>query len=71
MANRRLKTDPLPTFDERRQLREAAGLSQADLAFAIGVSPSAVHTWETKREPKGLQRVAYVKALRDMEEGTT
>ena len=66
MVNRRLRTGLLPSFDERRRLRESVGLSQAALAAAIGVSPSAIHTWETKRDPKGLPRVAYVKALRDM-----
>ena len=35
-----------------RQLREAQGWSQVDLAYRLGVTPSAVYNWERgKHEP--------------------
>ncbi len=60
-----LRTPPaLPTPDERRKLREDAGLSGASLAAQIGVAPGTVYGWESGREPSGLLRVAYADALR-------
>lgn len=59
-----LKTPPtLPTPDERRRLREHAGLSGAGLAAQIGVAPATVYGWESGREPRGLLREAYAAAL--------
>jgi DNA-binding transcriptional regulator YiaG len=59
-----IHSDPLPAPEERRRLREAAGLTGVNLAAAIGVSPASVYAWETgARTPTGLQRTAYLKAL--------
>ena len=44
-----------------KQLREAAGLTQLDVAFALKVTPQTVYNWERgTREPKGshLQQLA-------------
>lgn len=44
-----------------KELREAAGLTQLDVAFALKVTPQTVYNWERgTREPKGsyLQRLA-------------
>ena len=44
-----------------RQLREAAGMTQLDVAFALKVTPQTVYNWERgTREPKGrhLQQLA-------------
>lgn len=44
-----------------RELREAAGLTQLELAVRVGVTPSTIYNWETGRaEPRvsQLRRVA-------------
>ncbi len=44
-----------------RQLREEAGITQLDVAFALKVTPQTVYNWERgTREPKGrhLQQLA-------------
>lgn len=61
----------LPTPAQRRALREAAGLSQAELARIVGVSTGAVGHWETgarktPRNPNVFDR--YVQALRALRE---
>lgn len=39
-----------------RELREAAGLTQVQLAHEVGVTPSAVYNWERGRnEPKASE----------------
>ena len=55
----------LPDPSVRRSLRENAGIAGYRLAASIGVAPSSVHAWEAgEREPTGLQRRAYLRALR-------
>ncbi|MEU5899688.1 helix-turn-helix domain-containing protein [Streptomyces venezuelae] len=49
----------LPPAEERRALREALNLSQAQVARAIGVSPTTVGGWESGREPTGAVREKY------------
>ncbi|MDQ0938960.1 DNA-binding transcriptional regulator [Streptomyces sp. V1I1] len=46
----------LPSADERRALRLALKLSQADVARALGVNPKTVGGWESGREPTGEVR---------------
>ena len=54
----------LPPVEDRAAIRKAAGLTQAILAFRIGVSPSSITLWETgKSNPQGLTRDAYARAL--------
>jgi transcriptional regulator with XRE-family HTH domain len=51
------------------RLREAAGLTQADLARLVGVTAAAVSRWEAGlRTPRGTSAIAYAKALRRVEE---
>ncbi|MFF4308473.1 helix-turn-helix domain-containing protein [Streptomyces sp. NPDC001601] len=50
---------PLPPAGERRILREELNLSRAQLAQALGVSPSTVKGWESGRDPSGETRVKY------------
>ena len=39
-----------------RELREAAGMTQLDVAFELGVTPQTVYNWERgTREPKARQ----------------
>lgn len=48
---------PVSTFGDRVQkARRKRGLSQADLAQALGVSPSAIRDWEAReRSPRDWQ----------------
>ncbi|MFJ8200902.1 helix-turn-helix domain-containing protein [Streptomyces sp. NPDC096152] len=50
---------PLPPPAERRALREGLNLSRAQLAQALGVSPSTVGGWESGRDPSGEVREKY------------
>ncbi|WP_240140076.1 helix-turn-helix transcriptional regulator [Streptomyces sp. MUM 178J] len=53
----------LPEPQVRRGLRERAGLSKAQLARTLGVSPSTVTGWETGRDPSGELRTKYAYLL--------
>lgn len=56
--------DDLPDPAERRRLREAAGLSQAQIARALDARREAVGNWETGRtEPRSPKRAAYARLL--------
>jgi DNA-directed RNA polymerase specialized sigma24 family protein/DNA-binding XRE family transcriptional regulator len=55
---------PLPPPKERRRLREAAALTQAQLASRVGVSRETVRAWESGRTtPRGRRRDAYATLL--------
>ncbi|MEV0979227.1 helix-turn-helix domain-containing protein [Streptomyces sp. NPDC049915] len=59
--------NPLPPPKERRRLREAASLTQAQFAARLGVSKGAVRAWESGRTtPRGPQREAYVTLLESL-----
>lgn len=61
----------LPAPDQRRAIREAAGLSQGEVADAIGVTRQAVGHWEAgTRTPKGALLERYVSAIRTMREAS-
>jgi len=50
-----------------RALRDAAGLSRADLARKVGCSESAVWAWEARdRAPRGRAASAYGALLRQL-----
>ncbi|WP_331451830.1 telomere-associated protein Tap [Streptomyces sp. SS162] len=54
----------LPAPAERKRLREAAGLSQAQIAKALDARREAVGNWETgKTEPRPPKRAAYARLL--------
>ena len=54
----------LPEPAERRALREAAGLTQRELADTIGVDRTAITHWESgRRNPDGKRLDAYLEAL--------
>ncbi|MFF5442230.1 helix-turn-helix domain-containing protein [Streptomyces achromogenes] len=53
----------LPEPHVRRDLRERAGLSKAQVARTLGVSPSTVTGWETGRDPSGQLRTKYAYLL--------
>nr|WP_223183669.1 MULTISPECIES: helix-turn-helix transcriptional regulator [unclassified Streptomyces] len=53
----------LPAPEERVRLRETARLTKAQVARALGVSPSTLTGWETGREPSGETRTRYAYLL--------
>ncbi|MEV5508846.1 helix-turn-helix domain-containing protein [Streptomyces orinoci] len=53
----------LPSLQVRRELRERARLSKAQVARALGVSPSTVAGWESGRDPVGEVRAKYAYLL--------
>ncbi|MFD9902899.1 helix-turn-helix domain-containing protein [Streptomyces sp. NPDC059063] len=53
----------LPPAEVRRELREQARLSKAQVARALGVSPSTVGGWESGRDPVGETRTKYAYLL--------
>lgn len=56
--------DGLPEPDERKRLREAAGLSQDQIAKALSVRRETVTSWETGRTaPRPPKRAAYARLL--------
>ncbi|MFG2779104.1 sigma factor-like helix-turn-helix DNA-binding protein [Streptomyces prunicolor] len=62
---------PLPPPKERRRLREAGSLTQAQVAERVGVSRETVRSWETGRtNPRGRKREAYAKLLTSLGEDT-
>ncbi|MEU3611050.1 helix-turn-helix domain-containing protein [Streptomyces sp. NPDC006872] len=55
---------PLPSPKERRRLREAASLTQAQVAEQVGVARETVRAWESGRTtPRGPKQEAYAKLL--------
>ncbi|MFC8063343.1 helix-turn-helix domain-containing protein [Streptomyces sp. NPDC057293] len=60
---------PLPPPKARRRLREAASLTQAQLADRMGVTRATVRTWESGRTtPRGRRREAYAELLKTLAE---
>ncbi|KPI17253.1 helix-turn-helix domain protein [Actinobacteria bacterium OK006] len=55
---------PLPPAEQRRALRAALGLSRAEVARALGVSPFTVAGWESGRDPRGETREKYAYFLK-------
>ncbi|MFI6644770.1 helix-turn-helix domain-containing protein [Streptomyces sp. NPDC050504] len=53
----------LPAPADRVRLRETARLSKAQVARALGVSPSTIGGWEAGREPTGEIRTKYAYLL--------
>ncbi|WP_328310784.1 helix-turn-helix transcriptional regulator [Streptomyces sp. NBC_00442] len=63
---------PLPTPKERRRLREAKALSEAQVATALGVTRATVRSWETGRTtPRGRRRASYARLLAAYEAETS
>lgn len=61
--------DPLPEPAERKRLRVAWGLTQKQVADALGVTPGNVGGWEAGRwEPAGETRTQYLYLLNSIAE---
>ncbi|WP_399420144.1 helix-turn-helix transcriptional regulator [Streptomyces sp. WAC05292] len=61
--------DPLPHPAERRRLREAAGLSQDQIAAALKTRRETVSGWEAGRtDPRPPKRAAYARLLEGLAE---
>lgn len=51
------------------RLRHAAGISQGELAEAIGVTATCISRWESgTRRPRGEAAVRYTRAIRELAE---
>lgn len=62
LGERRQAYLPPPTI--RREIRARAGVTQGQLAQALGVSPPALSRWEAgTRTPRGEHRIEYAQAL--------
>lgn len=62
----------MPPPERRREIREAAGLSQREIAEAMGVDTSTVHRWESGETlPRGERLRVYLDLLRRLREVTT
>ncbi|MFI9763163.1 helix-turn-helix domain-containing protein [Streptomyces sp. NPDC051963] len=58
---------PLPPPKERRRLREARSLTQAQVAARVGVDCETVRAWETGRTtPRGRRRETYANLLAEL-----
>jgi transcriptional regulator with XRE-family HTH domain len=55
----------LPVAAERRRIREHAGVSLRDVAAALGVSHTAVASWESGATPRD-HRAAYAHLLEEL-----
>lgn len=53
----------LPVAAERSRLRKAFGITQAQLAAALGVARQTVISWEKGSEPGGKTRDDYAAVL--------
>jgi len=61
----------LPGPDARRQIREAAGVSQARLASELGVHEITVARWEAGlHSPHGETRRSYARLLAELDQVT-
>ncbi|MFE4869060.1 sigma factor-like helix-turn-helix DNA-binding protein [Streptomyces sp. NPDC056682] len=59
---------PLPNPKERRRLREAKSLSEAQVAEVMGVTQATVRSWEKGRTtPRGRRRESYSRLLATIE----
>ncbi|MCX4721986.1 helix-turn-helix domain-containing protein [Streptomyces virginiae] len=57
----------LPAVEDRGPLRRAAGLTQQQVALAVGVGRVQVARWETgTAEPRGIRRKAYSHLLKSL-----
>lgn len=65
----RVAQDDLPPPAERKRLREAAGLTQTQVAEALRTRREAIGNWESgKTEPRPPQRAAYARLLENLAE---
>ena len=64
-------TGKLPAPRRRRQIREAAQVSQRELAAALGVSVMTLNRWERGlARPRGKNAAAYASLLEQLEDAT-
>ncbi|GAA3163390.1 helix-turn-helix transcriptional regulator [Streptomyces ramulosus] len=62
---------PLPAVEERKRLRVAHGLTLDEVAAALKVRRATVSAWESAKkptEPRGPEREAYARLLRQLAE---
>ncbi len=58
----------LPRPEDRRTIREAAKVTQAQIAAVLGVDPSLICRWEGGRQDPGpAHRERYAEVLRELD----
>jgi DNA-binding transcriptional regulator YiaG len=61
------RQDRLPPPDVRRALRLVAGVTQGELAAALGRTRPTITRWENgSREPRGEDRRRYLDAIEEL-----
>ncbi len=59
----------LPNVRQRRRIREDAGVSQRDMAAALGVGLMTLNRWERGlAQPRGRHAAAYLSLLEQLED---
>ncbi|WP_437033535.1 telomere-associated protein Tap [Streptomyces sp. enrichment culture] len=67
LADLAARRSPLPPACERTRLREAAGLSPAQVADTLVCQAQDIEAWEAgNREPIGVRRTAYARLLKGL-----
>jgi transcriptional regulator with XRE-family HTH domain len=62
------ENDSLPEGARCRELREACGLTVADMATAMDVTGAAIRQWERgERTPRGALRAQWIEVMRGLE----
>lgn len=57
----------LPDPAQARAIREASGVTAAELANALGVSRTSIWAWEANaHRPRGERRDAYARAIEEL-----
>ncbi len=63
-----VRLSQLPPPEARQRIREAAGVTKAEVARELGVSPAAVHNWEHgARQPRRGMAIAYRLVLDELQ----
>lgn len=62
-------TQELPPVERRKELRMVFGLTMKELGEKVGVSESAISSYESgRRTPRGQAKARYLKFCRNAEE---
>lgn len=68
LVSRRRREQEMPTPEQRRRIRDAAGVSLQEIADELGVTAQAVWRWENRppRRFRGPNGEAYLRLLEQL-----